>query len=150
MLDSEHARRAIGEVAVPYGVCTEPSNVAAGGHDCPVRFRCVGCGHFRTDISYLPDLEAYLADLLRNRERLAAFAHADGWARDEAMPSDEEITRVRRLVRRLKEDLDDLTDDDRLKIQEAVTLVRRSRQVVSLGMPRIRQPLPDIRPERTV
>ncbi|MDT0427119.1 hypothetical protein ACFT08_00705 [Streptomyces rochei] len=66
------------------------------------------------------------------------------------MPSDEEITRVRRLVRRLKEDLDDLTDDDRLKIQEAVTLVRRSRQVVSLGMPRIRQPLPDIRPERTV
>ncbi|MET7410141.1 tyrosine-type recombinase/integrase [Streptomyces parvulus] len=147
LLDSEHARRAIGEVAVPYGVCTEPSNVAAGGHDCPVRFRCVGCGHFRTDISYLPDLEAYLADLLRNRERLAAFAHADGWARDEAMPSDEEITRVRRLVRRLKEDLDDLTDDDRLKIQEAVTLVRHSRQVVSLGMPRIRQPLPDVRPE---
>lgn len=149
LLDSEHARRAVGEVAVPYGVCTEPSNVAAGGHDCPVRFRCVGCGHFRTDISYLPDLEAYLADLLRNRERLAAFAHADGWARDEAMPSDEEITRVRRLVRRLKEDLDDLTDEDRMKIQEAVALVRRSRQVVSLGMPRIRQPLPDIRPERT-
>ncbi|WP_062013936.1 tyrosine-type recombinase/integrase [Streptomyces hygroscopicus] len=149
LLDSEHARRAVGEVAVPYGVCSEPSNVAAGGHDCPVRFRCIGCGHFRTDISYLPDLEAYLADLLRNRERLAAFAHADGWARDEAMPSDEEITRVRRLVRRLREDLDDLTDDDRTKIQEAVALVRRSRQVVSLGMPRIRQPLPDIRPERT-
>ncbi|GGV01010.1 hypothetical protein ACIG0C_31830 [Kitasatospora aureofaciens] len=59
LLDSEHARRAIGEVAVPYGVCTEPSNVAAGGQDCPVRFRCVGCGHFRTDVSYLPDLEAY-------------------------------------------------------------------------------------------
>ncbi|WP_324618043.1 site-specific integrase [Streptomyces dysideae] len=63
LLDSEHALRAVGEVAVPYGVCTEPSNVAAGGHDCPVRFRCVGCGHFRTDVSYLPDLEAYLADL---------------------------------------------------------------------------------------
>ncbi|MFJ9968633.1 tyrosine-type recombinase/integrase [Streptomyces avermitilis] len=56
LLDSERARRAIGSVQVPYGTCTEPSNVAAGGHDCPVRFRCVGCGHFRTDVSYLPDL----------------------------------------------------------------------------------------------
>lgn len=35
VLDSEHARRAVGEVAVPYGLCTEPSNVAAGGHDAP-------------------------------------------------------------------------------------------------------------------
>nr|WP_237534386.1 transposase [Streptomyces sp. SID3343] len=139
----------MGEVAVPYGMCTEPTNVATGGHDCPVRFRCVGCGHFRTDISYLPDLEAYLADLLRNRERLAAFTHADGWARKEAMPSDEEIARVRRLVRRLKEDLDDLNDDDRTQIQEAIAVVRRTRQVVSLGLPRIRQPLPDIRPDRT-
>ncbi|MFF1916781.1 hypothetical protein ACFVYE_35510 [Streptomyces sp. NPDC058239] len=52
----------------------------------PVRFRCVGCGHFRTDVSYLPDLEAYLADLLRNRERLAAFADTDSWARSEVMP----------------------------------------------------------------
>jgi hypothetical protein len=32
-------------------------HAAAGGQDCPVRFRCVGCGHFRTDVSYLPDLE---------------------------------------------------------------------------------------------
>jgi hypothetical protein len=28
-------------------------------------------------VSYRPDLEAYLADLLRNRERLAAFTDAD-------------------------------------------------------------------------
>ncbi|MFG2515500.1 tyrosine-type recombinase/integrase [Streptomyces sp. NPDC048584] len=148
LLDSEHARRAVGEVAVPYGVCSEPSNVAAGGHDCPVRFRCVGCGHFRTDVSYLPDLEAYLADLLRNRERLAAFADADSWAKGEAMPSDEEITRVRRLVRRVREDLDGLTDEDRTQIEQAVGLVHNSRHVVSLGMPKIRQPLPDLRPGR--
>ncbi|MFE7244428.1 tyrosine-type recombinase/integrase [Streptomyces sp. NPDC057580] len=148
LLDSEHARRAIGSVQVPYGTCTEPSNVAAAGHDCPVRFRCVGCGHFRTDVSYLPDLEAYLADLLRNRERLAAFADADSWAKSEAMPSDDEITRVRRLVKRVREDLDDLTDEDRSQIQEAITVVRRTR-TVSLGMPRVRQPLPDLRPGRT-
>ena len=100
LLDSEHARRAVGEVAVPYGACSEPSNVAAGGHDCPIRFRCVGCGHFSTDVSYLPDLETYLADLLRNRERLLAAVDADEWAETEAMPSDEEITRVRRLISR--------------------------------------------------
>ncbi|MFI5628701.1 hypothetical protein ACIA8E_04780 [Streptomyces sp. NPDC051664] len=50
LLDSEHVRRAIGEVSVPYGVCQEPSIVAAGGQSCPIRFRCVGCDHFRTDV----------------------------------------------------------------------------------------------------
>ncbi|WP_245560378.1 hypothetical protein [Nocardia asiatica] len=80
LLDDEHVRRAVGEVAVPYGVCSEPNNVAANGQDCPVRFRCVGCGHFRTDLSYLPDLESYLAELLRNRERLLAAVAADDWA----------------------------------------------------------------------
>ncbi|MGH3235213.1 MAG: hypothetical protein ACRDOH_18590, partial [Streptosporangiaceae bacterium] len=44
---SAHARYAVGEVAVPYGRCTEPSNVQAGGGACPVRFRCAGCDHFR-------------------------------------------------------------------------------------------------------
>jgi integrase len=150
LLDSEHARRAVGEVAVPYGSCSEPSNVAAGGDDCPVRFRCVGCGHFSTDVSYLPDLEAYLADLLRNRERLLATIDADEWAKAEAMPSDEEIKRVRRLINSVKADLDDLTDEDRAQIEASVAVVRQARnRVVGLGMPRIRQPLPDIRSERT-
>jgi len=58
LLDSEHARRAVGEVAVAFGVCAEPSNVKAGGCACPFRFRCAGCDHFRTDVSYLPDLQA--------------------------------------------------------------------------------------------
>jgi integrase len=62
LLDSEHARRSVGQVAVPFGVCAEPSNVQAGGNACPSRFRCAGCDHFRTDISYLPDLQAYLDD----------------------------------------------------------------------------------------
>jgi hypothetical protein len=150
LLDSEHARRAVGEVAVPYGICTEPTNVAAGGGDCPVRFRCVGCAHFRTDVSFLPDLEAYLSDLLRNRERLLATVEADQWAKDEAMPSDEEIRRVRRLITRIKADVDELDDDERAQIEQAVTTIRRARNsVVNLGIPRLRQPLPDIRPDRS-
>lgn len=145
-----HVRRSVGEVAVPYGACSEPSNVAANGQDCPVRFRCVGCGHFRTDISYLPDLESYLAELLRNRERLLAAADADDWAKAEAMPSDEEIRRVRRLIARIKADVGELPEEDRIQIQEAVDVVRRGRsRAVGLGMPRTRQPLPDVRPDRS-
>ena len=30
LLESEHQRLAVGQVAVPFGICTEPSNVQAG------------------------------------------------------------------------------------------------------------------------
>jgi integrase len=148
LLDSEHARRAVGEVAVPFGVCAEPSNIQAGGKACPFRFRCAGCDHFRTDVSYLPDLHAYLDDLLRNRERLLAASGIDEWARSEAMPSEEEISRIRRLIARVTIGLDELTVDERERVEQAVALVRRHR-TVTLGMPRIRQALPDLRPQRT-
>jgi integrase len=148
ILDSERLRHGLGEVAVPYGRCSEPANVQAGGGQCPIRFRCLGCEHFSSDISYLPDLEAYLADLLRNRERIASMTTADEWAKVEAMPSQQEIDRVRRLIRSVKEDLDSLTEAEHTQIREAITIVRRTRQVV-LGIPGIRRPLPDLRPERS-
>jgi integrase len=148
LLDSEHARRAVGEVAVPFGMCAEPSNVKANGGACPYRFRCAGCDHFRTDVSYLPDLQAYLDDLLRNRERVRASTDLDAWARTEATPSGEEITRIRRLINRIKTGLADLTADERGHIDEAVTAVRRHRSTM-LGMPRTRPAQPDLRPERT-
>lgn len=52
LLEHEHQRRGGGQVAVPFGICTEPTNVQAGGYACPFRFRCHGCGHFRSDPSY--------------------------------------------------------------------------------------------------
>ncbi|MDV6278488.1 site-specific integrase [Rhodococcus erythropolis] len=151
LLDSEVLRRAVGEIAVPYGTCSEPSNVAAGGQDCPVRFRCVGCSHFSTDVSYLPDLEAYLADLLRSRERLrSAFTAADDWAIAETMPSDDEITRIRQLISRIHTDVDELSDDERTQIEQAVGIVRRARtSIVGLGIPRTRQPLSGLHPDRS-
>ena len=36
LLDSEHARRAVGEVAVPFGTCSEPSNVASRRERLPL------------------------------------------------------------------------------------------------------------------
>ena len=105
LLDAEHARYPIGEVAVPYGRCAEPSSVAAGGGVCPIRFRCAGCDHVRTDFSYLPDLTAYLDDLLPARERLAAAIDGvDDWARADATPAREEITRIRRLISQINGD----------------------------------------------
>lgn len=141
LLDSERARHAIGEVAVPYGTCTEPANVQAGGGACPVRFRCVGCDHFRTNIAFLPDLQAYLEDLLRTRERLAAAVEGvDEWARADATPTDEEITRIRRLINRIKADIAELDDTERVRIDDAVAVVRRHRgaYAVPLGMPTLR------------
>jgi len=148
LLESEHTRRAIGEVAVPFGMCAEPSNVKAGGNACPFRFRCVGCDHFRTDVSYLPDLQVYLDDLLRNRERLLAATDIEPWAQAEAMPSQDEIIRVRRLIARVHTGLDELTADERAQADAAVATVRRHRTAM-IGKPRIRQPLPVLTPERT-
>jgi integrase len=138
LLESERARHAVGEVAVPYGTCTEPTNVKAGGGACPVRYRCVGCDHFRTDVAFLPELQAYLDDLLRTRERLAATVDGiDDWARADATPTEEEITRVRRLIDRIKGDITGIHETDRARIDEAVTIVRRHRaaHTVPLGMP---------------
>ena len=143
LLDDERARLRIGQVSVPYGTCTEPTNVQAGGQGCPFRFRCVGCGHFRTDASYLPDLKAYLQDLLRDRERALAATDLDEWARADAAPSTTEIRQVRELVRRVETTLDDLTPDERQQIADAVAVVRATRTVVDLGIPRIGAPRPD-------
>ena len=135
LLDSEHVRRAVGEVAVPFGVCAEPSNVTAGGGACPFRFRCAGCDHFRTDVSYLPDLHAYLDDLLRTRERLlAATDDSTTGPAPKPCPSDQEISRIRRLISQISASLDELTADERPHIDQAVAVVRRHR-ATKLGMP---------------
>jgi integrase len=149
LLDSEHQRLRIGQVAVPYGTCSEPSNVKAGGGACPFRFRCHGCAHFRTDPSYLPELRAYLDTLLRDRERVRATTELDDWARAEAMPSDAEIGRVRALIRKIEQAVDDLDDAEQRLVDEATRALRATRRTVHLGMPTVRPPDldPDLRLE---
>ena len=115
-----------------------PSNVTAGGGACPFRFRCLGCGHFRSDPSYLPELRDYLDTLLRTRERIRSARDLEEWARTDAMPSEQEITRLRQLIRRAEGDLDQLSDADRNQITQAIDTVRAMRRNVHLGMPAIR------------
>ena len=95
-----------------------------------------------TDVSYLPDLTAYLDDLLRTRERLAAAINGvDEWARADAPPAEEEITRIRRLIGRINGDITQLTGPERARVDEAVTVLRKHR-AVSLGMPSVRVTMP--------
>lgn len=86
LLTEEHARLRVGQVAVPFGICTEPSNVKAGGQACPYKFACLGCGHFRSDASYLPELKSYLQQLLADRERLRAIDAPGRGSRPVASP----------------------------------------------------------------
>jgi hypothetical protein len=95
-----------------------------------------------TDVSHLPDLTGYLDDLLRTRERLtAAIGGIDDWARADAMPCGEEITRIRRLISQIQGDITQLTAREHAGIDEAVTVIRKHR-AVHLGTPGIRRPAP--------
>jgi hypothetical protein len=133
---SEALREQVGRVAVPFGICTEPTNVAAEGSSCPFRHRCVGCEYFRTDPSYQPELEAYLAQLLADRERLTTTApQLAEWARSDAVPSDGEIEAVRRLLRANGEVLAGFEPDDRERIDGAIATVRRDRAGLGASFP---------------
>ena len=122
-------------IAVPYGLCKEPSNVKAGGQQCPIRYQCAGCSHFESNVSYLPELRARLDELLRAREAGIAMGAA-GWA----LPHPQEIGRYREMIAEMQDQMARLTDEERATIQDATTLLRQARrsQPVLLGNPAIR------------
>lgn len=119
-------------VAVPYGRCREPSNVKAGGQQCPIRYQCPGCGHFESDVSYLPELRARLDELLRSREAGIAMGAA-AWA----LPQQQEIDRYREMITAMEDQLADLGGEERATIEDAAVLLRQARrsQAVFLGTP---------------
>jgi integrase len=134
--DTDAAREQVGQVAVPFGICTEPTNVAAGGHSCPFRHRCTGCEYFRTDPSFTPELRGYLTGLLADRERLATAVPALAeWARRDAAPTDEEIDAVRRLLRANDEMIASLDEADRAVAGQAIAIIRAQRAHLAATFP---------------
>lgn len=119
-------------VAVPYGLCNEPSNVKAGGQQCPIRYQCPGCGHFESNVSYLPELRARLDELLRAREAGIAMG-ASAWA----LPHEQEIDRYREMITTMEDQLAGLGGTERATIEDAAVLLRQARrsQAVFLGTP---------------
>ena len=100
LLESEHLRESVGQVAVPFGICVEPTNVKAQGQACPFRHQCFGCTHYRTDPSFLPELQR-LSQPSARRQRTAPGRRArKEWARNAAIPSQDEIAAVRDLIGR--------------------------------------------------
>jgi integrase len=126
--DVESITRSVGRIPVPLGHCVEPHNVKALGSACPFSHQCLGCVHFRTDPSYLPDLYAYLEQLLDARERLnAAVPQLRDWAREKAVPNDAEIKAVRNLIRSNEGLLGELEPGERRKLEELFAALRGAR-----------------------
>ena len=66
--------------------------------------------------------------------RPVAATGIDDWAKADALPSEEEITRIRRLIARISAGLGQLTAAERAQFDQAITNVRRHR-VTTLGIP---------------
>ena len=136
LLESEALRDAVGQVAVPFGVCREPTNIKAHGQACPFRHQCFGCTHFYSDPSFLPELRAHLNRMLADRERLrATVAELEEWARHAAVPANDEVAAVRRIIGRCEGLLGDLDHDERQEIQQAMAVLRRGRAQLDTSVP---------------
>ena len=138
LAEAERARMELGSLAVPYGACVEPANVASMGGACRFMLKCLGCKHFRTDLSHLPALGAYERQLVAARERLSAEAEVDGlegWARRAALPSQAEIDRVRFLIGRIREAMGELEPEERSELDALLSAERTNRSAILEQLP---------------
>lgn len=110
-------------VSVPFGNCTEPANVRAGGGHCPIRFKCAGCSFYRPDPSFLPALEAHVASLRADRETALAIGAASYVVANLAAETDA-FGRVADAMRRR---LAELQPDERAEVETASEVLRRIR-----------------------
>jgi integrase len=110
-------------VAVPYGGCTEPSNVKAGGNSCPIRFQCAGCGFYRPDPSYLPAIEQHINELRADRESATAMDAAEFVITSLTA----QITAFEQVADRMRRRLTALPTAERAEIEEASTILRKAR-----------------------
>jgi hypothetical protein len=123
-----------GSVSVPFGSCTEPSNIKVGGSSCPLRFQCAGCGFYRPDPSYLPAIEEHVASLRADLETARAIGVADYVRANLAA----QIDAFAQVAETMRLRLASLASDERAEVEEASRLLRRARAarhipVVSVG-----------------
>lgn len=113
-------------VAVPFGNCTEPTNIKAGGKACPARFQCGGCTFFRSDPSHLPDLNAHLE---RMKEDLA-WQIAQNLRPSLITDTKNEIEAFTGLIQAQESRLANLPSSERKSLAEASAVLRRVRASV--------------------
>lgn len=122
-------------VAVPYGTCTEPTNVKAGGKQCPIRYQCSGCGYFRHDPSYLEPLESHIAQLRADRE-IALAADVADWV---IANLDEQIASFTQVAARMKATLGAMAPTERSELDEAAATLRKSREAAFVPLVALRR-----------
>ncbi|MFD5474556.1 tyrosine-type recombinase/integrase [Streptomyces sp. NPDC127105] len=110
-------------VAVPFGNCQEPSNVRAGGHACPIRFQCAGCGFYRPDLSYLAAIEDQIRDLKADKETAVAMDTDEYVVRN----IQDQIDSFKKVAANMREQIEALPQQEREELMESVTVLRKSR-----------------------
>jgi hypothetical protein len=110
-------------VAAPFGNCTEPSNVKAGGGACPIRFQCAGCGFYRPDPSYIPAIEDHMLALRADREKATAMDVDEFVLRNLTS----QITAYQHVLDSMRTRLDTLDDDQRREVEDASAVLRKVR-----------------------
>lgn len=106
-------------VATPLGLCTEPSNVKAGGQACPARSKCGGCSYFRANVSHLPVIDSHIVALTSDLE--LAEPLAEDWILDGIKAEIASYKRIRRLLTRTK---DSLSPEEQADIDKATELLQ--------------------------
>ncbi|MGW6718043.1 tyrosine-type recombinase/integrase [Streptomyces sp. NPDC054995] len=114
-------------VAVPYGGCSEPSNVKAGGQHCRIRFQCAGCDFYRPDPSYLPALEQQIAELRADKEAALAMGAADWVIRN----FDDQIAGYDKSLGQMRNTLEQLPEQERAAVEEAARELRKARSAAA-------------------
>jgi hypothetical protein len=117
-------------VAVPFGNCTEPSNVTAGDGACPIRFQCAGCGFYRPDPSHLPALQEHIASLRADFETAQAM-DAAGYVLASLTTEIDAFTAVAEAMRRT---LSELNPTQRTEVKDATRILRRTRAARTLPL----------------
>ena len=117
-------------MSVPFGNCTEPSNVKAGGGACPIRFQCAGCGFYRPDPSYLPALEQHIASLRADIETARAMDAAEYVLASMSA----EISAFQAVAQKMRASLSRLDPAQRDEVEEASRILRRARAARTLPL----------------
>ncbi|HTZ44882.1 MAG TPA: site-specific integrase [Jatrophihabitans sp.] len=122
------ARYELRSVAVPFGNCIEPSNVKAGGKQCPIRFQCAGCGFYRPDPSYLPVIEDHVNALKADRETALAMDADEFVVRNLA----DQAAAFGQVAEAMRSKLQSLPEAERVEVEQASVLLRKVRAGRSL------------------
>ncbi|WP_434600471.1 tyrosine-type recombinase/integrase [Streptomyces sp. A5-4] len=116
-------------VGTPFGNCTEPSNVKAGGKACPIRFQCAACPSYRPDPSYLPAIEDHVRTLKADRE-MAVMMDVDPFV---VRNLDDQIGSFQGVVATMRSLMEAMGVDERGEIEEAAAVLRKVRAVAGTG-----------------